>query len=246
MENAYFTDMDSTIICSKVTGDDLVCVATKNGKSTSFMRKGSKELFDTITTKIVTVPITTRCERSYNNILLKTLFKHALADNGARLITEDEKEREEWLAESYEISSGARAQFDECRKIIESYLYKEKWGSDFVLDYSCKMITAEEVKKLASELEKFTELLVNTGKTSIVVTFKCLSKGVAIKRYCKKFGFFPYLSSGDNKEDESMFNVTKFSIGKKNATYVLDTNDKLEFCDFVVQKTAELIEKSEQ
>lgn len=242
MENVYFTDFDSTIICSGVTGKDLICVATKHGKNASFMRESSKKLFENVTKRILTVPITTRCETSYNNIFLKTLFKHALVDNGAGLVTENASEREEWLLESYDISSSTRAQFDECRKIIESYGYKEKWGSEFVLDYVCKEVTDEAREQLKAELKNFTGLLINIGKTSAVATFKCLSKGVAIKRYCDKFGTFPYLSSGDNKEDESMFEVTKFSIGKKNATYVLDTKDKLEFCDFVIKKAAELIE----
>ncbi|MDO4283393.1 MAG: hypothetical protein Q4D02_07115 [Clostridia bacterium] len=242
MEKAYFTDLDSTIICSGVTGDDLVCVATKHGKNASFMRKSSKSILEQITEKIITVPITTRCEMSYNNIFLKRLFRHALVDNGAVLVIEDQVERDIWLNESYDISSSVRDQFDSCRKILETYGYTEKWGSNFVLDYVCKGVTESSRENLRIELEKFSGLLINIGKTSAVATFKCLSKGVAINRYAKQFGVIPYLSSGDNKEDESMFGVTQISIGKKNATYCLDTKDKLEFCDFVIRKAAELTE----
>lgn len=244
MEKAYFTDMDSTIICSGVQdqSNDLICVAVKNGAQASFMRKNSLEEFKEITRRIFTVPITTRCEASYKNIFLKELFEFALVDNGAILLKGNTQEKDlQWLEESFQITEPWRDNFNQVRLIIESYGYKEKWGSDFVLDYTHNNISNDEKERLKAELMKFDGLLVNVGNSSCIVTFKCLSKGETVKRFSKKYNYMPYISSGDNDEDQSMFTETQISVGKKNATYNLDTKNKLEFCDFVIHTLYELI-----
>lgn len=238
---AYFTDLDSTIICSNVTCKDLVCVAIKNGKYTSFMRRESKDKFDRVVQSIKTIPVTTRCKTSYNNILIKDLFSHALVDNGAVLVSKNIIECEEWLDGSYKLLSSVEYEFKMCREILKAYGYIEKWGSDFVLDYFCNNLDEKIRIELKKELGIFSGFLINIRNSSIIITPKCISKGIAINRYVKRFGVFPYLSSGDSVEDESMFKITQYSIGKKNATYNFDTSDKLEFCDFVITKSLEII-----
>lgn len=243
MAKVYFTDMDSTIICSGVQGDDLVCVAIKNGKPASFMRKTSLEKFEEITQIIMTVPITTRCDRSFRNIFLKDLFDVALVDNGAILLRGKNLEVDEtWLKESFEITAPWRNNFDQARSIIESYGYKEKWGSDFVLDYTHKDISEDDKSKMKEQLVSLDGLLVNISKSGCIVTFVCLSKGATVKRFSEKYGYIPYLSSGDNAEDQSMFQETQLSVGKKDATFNFETKNKLEFCDFVINTVYELLQ----
>ena len=242
MRRIFCTDLDSTIICSQVPSEFGICVAVKNGKNASFMRNESYDKFLRIINKIKTIPITTRCEKSYENIYLKKYFDYALVDNGAILVCQDPLVKEEWFNESMEISKPDRNNFDKIRKIIENYGYYEKWGSEFVLDYVNKDATPELQEKIRKEIEPFSSnFLINIGKTSFLCTFNSLSKGENIKRFAKKFGYELYISAGDNKEDESMFKVTSISIGKKNATFNFDIKDKLDYCDKVIDKVCEII-----
>jgi hydroxymethylpyrimidine pyrophosphatase-like HAD family hydrolase len=225
-----------------------ICVATKNNKNTSFMNNNSYDKFVEITKKIDVLPVTTRCKKSYLNIYLKKYFQRALVDNGATLVSENKNEEEEWLEESRNIvlEHNAKQNFDKAREIIELYGYKEKWGSEFVLDYVYKSnIPIENIKeKIEEELKPLSDtILINVGNTSILCTYKCLSKGNNIKRYANHFNFNIYLTSGDNKEDESMFENSQISIGKEKATYVYEDNSKskLKFCDWVIQTVYDLI-----
>lgn len=242
MERLYCTDLDNTIICGQQPNAYGICVAVKNGKNASFMNNESYDKFISIVKKIKTLPVTTRCEKSYNNIYLKRLFDYALVENGAVLVTDKQDEYDAWLEESRSIVSKEKSEFETVRGIIESFGYKEKWGSEFVLDYTNKDITDSDRDALKIVMEEYKEnFLINIGKTSIVCTYKKLSKGVGIKRFAKKYSYDLFLSTGDNLEDESMFKETKNSIGKNNAEYVFTADTKLEYCDKVIDKVIELI-----
>lgn len=242
MKRLYCTDLDSTIICNQAPTQLGICVATKNNKNASYMTNESYDTFIKIINSIDTLPITTRCEKSYNNIYLKKFFKYALVDNGAILVYDDKKIRDNWVAESYKLIKNDQKDFEEIRSIIEKFGYTEKWGSDFVLDYVNKNINSETIEKLKQEITPLSDnLLININKTSILVTFEKLSKGANIERFAKQFNYELFLTSGDNKEDESMFNKSTISLGKKNATYCKECNDKLEFCDFIINTAYTII-----
>lgn len=234
--NTFFTDLDGTIICNQAPESFGCCVAVKNGKNTSFMNNDTYDRFVEVVRNVNVVAITTRCLKSYNNIYLKKFFKYAMVENGGLLVSDDEEESEKWLVESRKIVSEDKENFERIRSLIESYGYKEKWAGEeeFVLDYTVKEISEEDKAILKNELDKYENFLINMGKSSVIVTYKKLSKGAAVERFVKTFGVYPFITAGDNKEDESMFSHSDISIGKKNATHVLDTKDKLEFCDFVV------------
>lgn len=242
MEKLYCTDMDSTIICNQQPTEFGVCVAVKGGRNTSFMYNEAYDKFVEITKKIKTLPITTRCEKSYNNIYLKKLFNYALVDNGAILVCDNLKEREDWILESREIVKEDAENFEKIRKIIESYGYKEKWGSEFVLDYVNKDVTDEDILNIQKEIDGLTDnLLINIKNTSFVCTYKKLSKGSNIKRFATKYSYELYISSGDNLEDESMFEVTKYSVGKSKASKNIEAKDKLSFCHEVIKAVEQYI-----
>lgn len=242
MKKVFFTDLDSTIICSQEPEKFGICVAMKNGRKSSFMYNDTYNKFIKITEKIDVIPITTRCEKSYNNIYLKKFFKYALVDNGAILISEDKSLCNEWIKESRKIIKDDVVNFEAIRNIIEKYGYKEKWGSEFVLDYVNTNINENIVEKIKEEIKNLSDnLLINIGKTSIVVTYNKLSKGENIYRLAKKLNLNLWLSAGDNKEDESMFKKTELSIGKNNATFNFPISDKLTFCSTVIDKAYTLI-----
>lgn len=242
MRKLFCTDLDNTIICNQEPEHFGICVAEKNGKKSSFMNNDTYNKFLAIVNKIKTLPVTTRCEKSYKNIYLSKFFKYALVDNGAILVCDDINEKEEWINESRNIVKEDKENFEKIRKIIEKYGYKEKWGSEFVLDYTNENITFEEKENLKKEISQYiNNLLINIGDTSFVCTFTKLSKGENIKRFAEKYNYELYIASGDNKEDESMFNLVPISLGKKNALYNFETNNKLEFCDIIIDKIYKII-----
>jgi hydroxymethylpyrimidine pyrophosphatase-like HAD family hydrolase len=248
LKRLYCTDLDNTIICSEKPSVYGICVAIKNGKNTSFMTNQSYDKFIDIIGRIDTVPVTTRCEKSYNNIYLKKYFKRALVDNGAVLISNNTYESLDWLMETRQIVNvnDVDKRFMQVRHLIESYGYIEKWGSEFVLDYVyAGESDLEKVKQELKEgLEQYSDLLlINFGKTSLLCTYKCLSKGVNIKRFADKFGYNIYLTSGDNKEDETMFSYSEISIGRANATFSINTSghSKLDFCNWVINTVDDIV-----
>lgn len=245
--NLFCTDLDNTIICAVEPAHYGVCVAEKGGKKASYMTNDSYDKFIKICDKAEVLFVTTRCRKSYENVYLKKYAKRALVDNGAVLVSSKQSEVEEWLNESRSIVREDIEAFNIVRSILESYGYVEKWGSEFVLDYVHKDVTSINKSQLKDELSKYNDMfLINIGSTSCVITYRKLSKGINIKRYADKFKYTIYLTAGDNKEDISMFGYSDLSIGKEGtgATCYLSMdkiNDKLDFCNFVVNTAYELI-----
>ena len=241
MENGrlvMFSDLDGTLINGKGKG---VCVGTKNGKKSSYMSKQAFKDFQDLKNKIQIVPTTSRCLRSYKNVDLTNGIGYAMVENGAVLVDLNYEVDYEWLNESYELVKYSRESFDKCREIIERYGYKEKWGSDFVLDYTIDRINARDLVMMMSELNKYKrDIVFRLGNNYIVGLFRKLSKGFAIDRYTQKFDCEAFISAGDNIEDETMFKRTKYSIGLKNATY---TTTKENLCDYTVRKSLEILDK---
>lgn len=235
----FFTDLDDTII-SNVKNN--ICVAVKDGNNTSFMSKETYNKFIKLKEKCLVVPVTTRCLESYKNVTLMHGIGNALVDNGAVLVNKDYEIDEEWLKESYELSKSSRENFNKCREILEKYGWKEKWGSDFVLDYVKDSSSEEERNKLEIELVRNgLGLKINVRKRSVVVVFTNLSKGNALDRYIERFKSEPLLSAGDSAEDETMFGSTLLSIGKIGSSAVYTTeNDYI--VDFVINKATEIID----
>lgn len=240
--NLFCVDIDNTLICQTVPDKYGICVAVKNGKNASYMRNDTYDKFVRLTSLITVLPVTTRCRESYENIYLKKFFERALVDNGAILVSKSSQEMKDWIFDSRKLIEGAKVSFDEARKLIEAYGYTEKWGSEFVLDYTCKGITQDDKKELMKELDKFSgDLLVRMGETSMLCTYKNLSKGENIKRYARKFNYNLFISAGDSLEDVSMFEQTDISIGKSGSTYIFKTDNKLDFCDSVVNTVYDLL-----
>lgn len=241
-KNLFCTDLDNTLFCQVKPDNFGICVAMKNGVHASYMTSESYDKFVALTKMLHILPVTTRCRKSYENVYLKKYFNRALVDNGAVLVSKNAKEEIDWLNESYKLIEKYEPAFKELRNILESYGYEEKWGSNFVLDYVHKGLTEEKKREISKILETYNkDFLINMGNSSMLCTYKKLSKGENIKRYAKCYEYNLFMSAGDNLEDVSMYEQTDISIGKKAATYILDTNDKLEFCNFVINTVYDLL-----
>ncbi len=239
---AFYTDMDGTIICNE-KGENLVAVAGKNGKDSSFMYVDTYRKFCSIVSRIKTIPLTTRCEQSYHNIYLSGLCSEALVENGAILVTSNNLDRENWLFESRKIISSDISDFHEIESIFYDYGFRPKWqGVEFVLDMVCDGINKDDLCSMRESLERYSNFLIHTTSKTAVCTYKKLSKGSNLLRHSTLRGYEPFVSAGDRVEDESMFHVTKYSFGLHN---ILHTGCKLDFCRDVISCVYGLIDRME-
>ena len=241
MKKVFFTDMDNTIISNEIPQRYGICVATKHNKNSSYMTNEAYENYIKITNKIPIIPVTTRCERSYNNIYLKKYSKYALVDNGAVLVCKDKKKKQKWLIESRKIIENDKKDFETLRKILEDLGYEEKWGSEFVLDYVHPNITDEIKRKAKQNTKEFkNKILINFGDSSVTCTYKKLSKGRNIKRFAKKYKYKIYITAGDNKEDISMYKHSKYSFGN-GSKHPIIAHSKLNYCEQVIENVLKIV-----
>ena len=251
----YCTDLDGTILTSEKPkdGEFVICVAVKNNKCASFMYNESYDKFLKIISNINTLPITSRCEESYNNIYFKKFFEYALVDNGAKLLHNGEVDIE-WLEESRDIINKhkSKEKFEMAKKYIESFGYERKWSTEFVLDYAIRNISEERVNELKSLLSEYSDVLnIRFGKHSVIGTYKCLTKGINIKRFADRYGYELFISSGDSLEDISMFDYTKYSYWKgldeiKNSSNNIivfngDNSSKYNYINWLIDNIYDLV-----
>lgn len=197
-----------------------------------------------ILNSIKVIPVTSRCEQSYKNIYLKSFFSDALVDNGAILVTDDTILYNLWIKKSREIVNEDSETLHKIKSILKEYGLQDKWGSEFTADFFRKDISKNEILEISTLLKKYEDnFLINIGKDYVLVSYKKLSKGENIKRYANLFNKNILLTAGDNLEDISMFKYSKYSIGKDNSTFIIKSENKLDFCDKVLNKSYEIIKK---
>lgn len=243
----FATDIDNTLICKKKPDSMGICVAVKNGENASYMSNESYDKLVKMLSMMEILPVTTRCRKSYENIYLKKFAKRALVDNGAVLVSENKEEEEEWLSWSRSVVKEHKKRFRQAGIILKSYGYREKWGSEFTLDYVNNTACSLQQKVL----EDFKDILLISepggSHRAVLCSYKELSKGICIQRFAEKFGYDLFLSAGDSSEDESMFSKTLYSIGKKGSGAVYEfaddksrKHDSRLFCDYVID-TADML-----
>ena len=110
------------------------------------------------------------------------------------------------------------------------------------MDYVNTDTNKDIIENISNEVHDYNRnILINIKNTSITCTYKKLSKGENIKRFANKYNYELFISLGDSKEDESMFKVTQYSVGKKNATYNYKIEDKLEYCNQVIKCAHDIV-----
>lgn len=257
-QEAWFTDLDSTVITSKVdypAYSGLVPVAQKNGKHTSYMTAKAYTELGKITKMLTCVPVTTRCLESYSNIYIGSQFDHALVENGAILAIREDTNHgtqwnidREWLKDSEDIVTEDRKAFVKARGLLRMYGYVEKWGGvnftlDFIQDKNIRCTASpKEMEKILIEEGCGDALLIVKGSSSICCTYRKLSKGQAVNRYCKRFGVHPLISSGDREEDNSMFSRTLYSVGTQGteAKIKVQKRPSVEECEDIVHNVLDI------
>lgn len=245
-DKAFFTDIDNTLICKQLPNveDYGVCVGTYHDTHCFYMKNKNYDRFVELTKKISIIPITTRSLASYNNLYIKKYFEYAFVENGAILVCNDLEESKSWIKESRKIIENDKPIFEKLNDIILRNGCHGKWETEFTIDilFPDEMTKQNIVKEIyelpKSDLDKF---LIHVFPRGLICTYQKLSKGEAIKRFISAKKVHALLSAGDNTQDVSMFSHTTYSIGKSEAIFNLQTDDKFEFLDFVMDKACEIV-----
>ncbi len=214
----FTCDLDNTLIHSyKKASDTDICVeCADDGKKLSYMTPDAYSGLDEIDKleNLCIVPLTTRSIEQYQRIhLFKDRYpKYALTSNGGNLLI-DNVISEEWHSESVELIKEC---IPELKKAIEILKADDKiqFEPRFV-DELFVYTKSDEPEKTAENMREKLDLevvSVFTNNLKVYAMPKILSKGTAVKRFRKKFGFEFTISAGDSDFDLPMLEYTDISF----------------------------------
>lgn len=207
-DKILFIDLDSTLILNSTDKkyldiDKYVCVSQKYGEPTGFMTVENFRKLQEVSKKYTVIPITSRCLGSYMDVRLGFTPEYSLIDNGAILLNGREI-LVNWINYSEMLSRTSHEAFIECRKYLISLEYFEKWGSQFVLDFSTKREDVKDPKKRQEIFDKITksedspvfkyvkdnsiEVYTSTSLRSVLIVSSRMTKEKSVKRFLDAIG----------------------------------------------------------
>lgn len=143
-----------------------------------------------------------------------------------------------------------KALFTEGKQYLESQGFHTKTDSEFVIDYTSKVVTPEKREESFNTLKEMIGDVFDVfkaGTRGIFATHKKLDKADNIKRFKETYGIKNLITAGDSGADWPMFEHSENSIGLSNspATIKYDAKkfkeNQYNFLSFVVNKLTELI-----
>ncbi|SFB10832.1 Hydroxymethylpyrimidine pyrophosphatase [Acetitomaculum ruminis DSM 5522] len=244
---AFLSDLDNTLIYSYKhdIGADKCLVENYNGMGISFMTGYSHSLLTKIRKEIEFVPVTTRSISQYERIFFGgEEVKYALTDNGGNLLING-KIDEKWHKESMTYFKKAEKEIDKAREILE----KDKNRSmevrlvDGFFAFT-KSDDEEKTKKTLHEALDNTKVNIFNNGVKVYVFPKELDKGLAVKRFRKRFEIEKIITAGDSLFDVPMLLNGDISIippqlkeyfeEKNEKGYIYAKEDRI-FSDIVLE-----------
>ncbi len=243
MSDIIFTcDIDNTLLYSFRKNDEgFICIEINNGKEQGFMTEYTFNHFNRMTDSADLVPVTTRSVEQYLRIKWPNGFvpDYALVANGAVLL-KNNKPDPSWnmftdrtalcrlLGKTFHRYENDR-RFIRCRIVDDSYVFVY-CGSD------------TDPVHTAAELAVENELIVEESGKKIYFFPEGLSKGNAIKTFCKMRKYRKIIAAGDSTMDITMLQNADISIVPSDCGFtdmihskVIKCSEGVRFSDFVVR-----------
>lgn len=232
-DKIFFTDLDSTLILNSKDSKYLdtskyVCVSRKYGNPAGFMTIENFRKLQEINKRYTIVPITSRCLGSYMDVNLGFTPEYSLVDNGAILLNGREI-LVHWMNDSEKMTKDSHEAFRECRKYLISLDYFEKWGSQFVLDFSTDRndisdpITRMNLMNEIAESPIFKyctdgkiKSYISSSMRSILLVDSKMTKDKSIERFLESIGSHENARiyvAGDSSPDYCMLEAFENSFG---------------------------------
>lgn len=206
----WFSDLDNTLVYSHRTNfmEEKILVEFLNGKEQSYM---TKKCFDFMCEmNLEFVPVTTRSIEQFNRLFVfkeSIHVKYALVCNGAILLNNGAVD-EEWVQETRNV---AKKGIEDLEIIRNEFDEKKLIKSDEFMFYFKSDKPKEEALSFRKKYENL-DVYIGYDKRKVYFLPKEINKGIAIKRYCKRFGIKKTISSGDSEFDIPMLKVTDMSM----------------------------------
>lgn len=248
----FATDLDGTLISTDNApeGTQNIVVASVHG-TRIFMTNKNLSLLKELSRVADILPVTTRCQKSYNKIGLCIPIKSALIENGAMLLTGNKIDMA-WKYKSYDIIDKDKDIVEKGHEYLINAGYKKKSDAEFTIDY----ITDEhDMEKNTAHCELLTNIIgekfdvVKNGDNAIYATAKSLNKKKTLERYLESNSYNLVICAGDTNGDWDMLSMTDKSIGLSNSVAAVKfpieeyhKNQHL-FAEFVLTKALEIAKK---
>lgn len=213
----FASDLDNTLIHSyKKASDSDICIEYKEGKALSYMTPAALGLLGALNRRsdIVFSPVTTRSTEQYERIHFfgNDYPEIALAANGG-ILYENGVINREWYEESKELISDCLTEFRHGMDYFkdDDYVYFDIRLVDelFVFTKSTAPLTTKSVLESVLNLKKVGTF--NIGD-KVYIFPNILTKGLAVDRLRKKYGFDKIIAAGDSEFDVAMLNRADLAL----------------------------------
>lgn len=216
--NILFSDLDNTLIYSHHRELDALKIVAEHldGREQSFITRFTYEYLVGADWLNV-VPVTTRTEKQYKRIEISDVlrFKYAIICNGGKLLI-DGREDKKWSDETFRMVNDYSKSVEEAAKLLGGLC-----GNEIVHipeKYMCysKIDNPEFVKDILNRELNLNEVNVQTDSRKVYIFANGITKGVAVKRFKKRFSQENVIAAGDGLMDVSMLNEADYAFAGQN------------------------------
>ncbi len=208
-----FTDLDNTLIYSRrrpLPGDKVV-VERLNGADQSFMTGRTLEFFQHAPWVRV-IPVTTRSVSQFERIAAPGLkIPSALVCNGGVLLMEGVPDVQ-WLEETRQLAGRELATLPRARAALERLASPEHVHMPEGLMVYAKWEDAGRAARLLREQTDGTLLDVLHGGGKVYAIPRSLNKGMAVKRFKRRFITGFTVAAGDSEFDIPLLNAADLAV----------------------------------
>lgn len=260
----FASDLDRTLIFSKSALKDfpnyeqheLIPIEKKLEEKVAFMTRMSYELLQTISSKLLFVPVTTRSPEEYNRILFRELpVEYAVTTNGANIFYNGEvllEWKENVRKELNDISIGKEELIQSLCSLFQRIPGEMRIVEDlFVYFYLSESIHSELLNEIMGSLmEKGWRVSLQGRKLYFMPT--PISKGRAVKFIQEREGKTTLIGAGDSLFDDDFLQYCQYpfvpSHGELarsmelNKQYILTQNAGVKAGEELLQSISKLID----
>lgn len=213
-----FTDLDHTLIFSHRSKPNTSCIPVEklNGEVQSFMTKKTwNALSDLVGSgKLCVVPVTTRKKEQYvrlDYLTERMHIRYSLICNGAVLLVHGVVDPE-WLSESVFIAKDQLEEVYKAENELRVLCGRERTYSPFnIMTYGVSDDAEQIIDNLRDIIDQ-NKCFVSCDKRKIYCIPTSLNKGMAVKRFQKRFGYEKSVSAGDSEFDIPMLLEADYAV----------------------------------
>lgn len=235
-EIRFFCDLDHTLIYSHrvALGGEKVVVEHLNGKEQSFMTRMTYE-FLRKQNHLELIPVTTRSESQFDRLTVfqnDGLCKYALICNGGVLLI-DGIEDDTWYEETLALISQELSELNKVRNIVRDLLPTTAINDVRELFFYIKHNSPCQFASQLTQLVLPNTLCILHDRHKVYCFPSALNKGMALKRFEKRYGWAKTIAAGDSEFDSPMLSCVDTAIIPADVGWHISTQNTIVISDTV-------------